>query len=60
MKDIHYSKHLQTKLTLRNIPVELATGIYRDADERFSDKQTGYIVVVKQVAIYGHRLSPSP
>ena len=55
MKDIHYSKHLQTKLTLRNIPVELATDIYRDADERFSDKQTGYMVAVKQVEIYGHQ-----
>jgi len=55
VQDIRYSKHLQTKFTLRNIPVELATDIYRDADERFSDKQTGYIVAVKQVEIYGHQ-----
>jgi galactose mutarotase-like enzyme len=55
VKEIRYSKHLQTKLTLRTIPGELATDIYRDADERFSDKQTGYMVAVKQVEIYGHQ-----
>lgn len=55
MKKIRYSKHLQTKLALRNIPGELATDIYRDTDERFSDKQTGYMVALKQVQIYGHQ-----
>ena len=55
MKGVRYSKHLQTKLALRNIPAEIPTNIYRDADERFSDKQTGYIVAVKQVQIYGHQ-----
>jgi hypothetical protein len=55
VKEIRYSKHLQTKLALRSIPVELATDIYSDPDERFSDKQTGYMVAVKQVRIYGHQ-----
>jgi len=55
VREIHHSKHLQTKLALRNIPRELVTGICRDADERFSDRQTGYIVAVEQVQIYGHQ-----
>jgi hypothetical protein len=29
--------------------------IYEDAKERFSDKETGYIVAVKQVNVYGHQ-----
>ena len=40
---------------MRKIPAELPANIYRDADERFSDKQTGYMVAVKQVQIYGHQ-----
>ena len=55
MKEIRYSKHLQIKLVLRKITGELATDIYRDADERFRDKQTGYMVAVKQIEIYGHQ-----
>lgn len=55
MKEIRYSKHLQTKLALRNIPGELATDIYREAHDRFSDKQTGYMVAVEQAQIYGHQ-----
>jgi len=55
VKEIRYSKHLQIKLALRNMPGELATDIYRDAYERFSDKQTGYMVAVKRVQIYGHQ-----
>ena len=55
MKEIRYSKHLETRLALRSISVELPANIYRDAAQRFSDKQTGYMVAVKQVQIYGHQ-----
>lgn len=55
MKGVRYSKHLQSRLALRKIPDELPANIYRDANERFNDKQTGYMVAVKQVQIYGHQ-----
>ena len=55
MKEVRYSKHLQTRLALRNIPVDIPTNIYRDASERFNDKRTGYIVAVRQIQIYGHQ-----
>jgi hypothetical protein len=29
--------------------------IYEDAKERFSDRETGYTVAVKQVKVYGHQ-----
>jgi hypothetical protein len=55
VKQIRYSKHLQTKLALRNMSGELTTDIYREARERFTDKQTGYRVAVEQVQVYGHQ-----
>jgi RNA binding exosome subunit len=55
VKEIRCPKHLQTNLALRKIPGELATDIYRDAHERVDDRQTGYMVVAKQLDIYGHQ-----
>ena len=50
---VRYSRHLETRLALRNIPKSLPHSIYDEAEERFIDLETGYIIAVKEVHIYG-------
>lgn len=50
---IKYSKHIETRLALRKIEYDLPQRIYENAEERFMDAETGHIIAVKKVIIYG-------
>lgn len=50
---IKYSRHIETRLALRKIEYVLPKRIYEDAEERFMDDETGHIIAVKKVIIYG-------
>jgi hypothetical protein len=44
---------LENRLALRNIPAELPYRIYREAEERFIDRETGYHIAVMHTELYG-------
>jgi len=50
---IKYSKHIETRISLRKIEYDLPQKIYKDAEERFVDNETGHIIAVKKVIMYG-------
>jgi len=50
---IKYSKHIETRISLREIEYDLPQKIYKDAEERFVDNETGHIIAVKKVIMYG-------
>ena len=50
---IKYSKHIETRISLRKIEYDLPQRIYEDADEKFMDNETGHFIAVKKVIIYG-------
>ncbi len=50
---IKYSRHIEAGLALRRIEYVLPKRIYEDAEERFMDDETGHIIAVKKVIIYG-------
>jgi hypothetical protein len=50
---IKYSRHIEARLALRKIEYVLPKRIYEDAEERFMDDETGHIIAVKKVIIYG-------
>jgi len=50
-----YSKHLKTRIKLRNIDYELPQQIFEEAKERFVDTETGHTIAVSNVIIYGKR-----
>ena len=49
------STHLQTRLMLRNIPPDLPQRIFLEAEERFTDKQTGHKIATKEVRLHGRQ-----
>ena len=50
---IKYSKHIETRISLRKIDYDLPKRIYENAEERFMDNETGHFIAVKKVTIYG-------
>ena len=44
---------IETRISLRKIEYDLPQRIYENAEERFVDNETGHIVAVKNVIIYG-------
>ena len=66
---VEYSTHIEHRLALRKIGHELPTQIYEEADERYSDTETGHTVATMSVEINGklrevssiyHRRTDSP
>ena len=51
--EVRYSKHLQIRLKLRGIDIEVPKRIYERAEERFLDRETGNQVAVQRVQLYG-------
>ena len=43
---IEYSKHIETRLKLREIPRELPKEIFEEASERYLDTETDHLVAV--------------
>ena len=50
---IIYSTHIKTRISLRKIEYDLPQRIYEYAEERFIDTETGHMIAVKKVIIYG-------
>ncbi|HDO25572.1 MAG TPA: hypothetical protein ENG95_02855 [Nitrospirae bacterium] len=50
---IKYSKHIKTRISLRKIEYDLPKRIYENAEERFSDTETGHTIAVMKAVIYG-------
>ncbi len=50
---IKYSKHIETRISLRKIEYGLPKRIYENAEERFSDTETGHTIAVMKAVIYG-------
>jgi len=47
-----YSKHLKTRLELREIDYELPQKIFEKAEEKFIDAETGHYIAVTKVIMY--------
>lgn len=45
---IIYSKHLEDRLILRNIPRDLPERIFKNAEERYIDNETNHAVAIKK------------
>ncbi|MEF9425772.1 MAG: hypothetical protein L0956_00825 [Candidatus Mariimomonas ferrooxydans] len=50
---IKYSTHIETRISLRKIKYDLPKRIYENAEERFSDTETGHTIAVMKTVIYG-------
>ncbi|RMG67661.1 MAG: hypothetical protein D6710_11170 [Nitrospirae bacterium] len=50
---IKYSIHLKHRLVIRNIDNDLPDKIFRESRERFFDTETGHLIAVKKVELYG-------
>lgn len=50
---IEYSKHIENRMMLRRIAPELPKIIVEEAEEKFFDVATGYLIAVKEVELYG-------
>ena len=50
---VEYSTHIEHRLALRKINHELPTQIHEEADERYSDTETGHTVATMSVEING-------
>ncbi|MBI5055913.1 MAG: hypothetical protein HZB61_04780 [Nitrospirae bacterium] len=50
---IKYSRHIETRMALRNIEYDLPKVIYESAEERFLDTESGHTIAIKKVKIYG-------
>ncbi|MBI4683957.1 MAG: hypothetical protein HY755_02035 [Nitrospirae bacterium] len=49
---IKYSKHIETRIALRKVEYDLPGKIYRNAEERFTDTETGHTIAVMQTVLY--------
>lgn len=49
---IKYSKHIETRITLRKIEYNLPKEIYKNAKERFIDTETWHTIAVMRAVIY--------
>jgi hypothetical protein len=50
---IKYSRHIETRIALRRIEYDLPKEIYKNAEERFIDTETGHRIAVMNAVIYG-------
>jgi hypothetical protein len=50
---LKYSKHIEARLRLRGIPHELPREIFEEASERYLDAETGHLIAVMPVELYG-------
>lgn len=50
---IKYSRHIETRLSLRKIEHDLPRRIYENAEERFIDTETGHLIAVMKAVLYG-------
>jgi len=50
---IKYSKHIETRISLRKIEYDLPKRIYENAEERYLDTETGHTIAVMKAVIYG-------
>lgn len=52
--EIIYSNHLKFRLHIRRgIPWGLPEQVFRNSKKRFTDMETGYLVAVSSVELYG-------
>jgi hypothetical protein len=49
---IEYSKHIEARLKLREIPYELPKEILEEASERYLDTETNHLVAVMSTKLY--------
>lgn len=49
---IKYSKHIETRISLRKFEYDLPEKIYKNAEERYLDSETGHTIVVMKTLIY--------
>ena len=49
---IKYSKHIEARIAMRKIEYDLPKRIYEDAEERFTDTETGHTIAVKKAILY--------
>ncbi len=50
---IKYSKHIETRIALRKIEIDLPGEIFKNAETRFKDAETGHEIAVTKAVIYG-------
>ena len=50
---IEHSKHIENRMMLRRIAPELPKIIVKEAEEKFFDVATGYLIAVEKVELYG-------
>lgn len=50
---IKYSRHIETRLALRNIEYSLPKSIFENAKERFFDTESEHTIAVMRAIIYG-------
>ena len=50
---IKYSKHIEIRIAMRKIEYNLPKEIYKNAEERFVDTETGHTIAVKKTILYG-------
>ena len=53
MKEIIYTKHLKSKLQLREISNDLPKNIYSNTRERYYDKETGNNIAIDNIEYKG-------
>lgn len=51
--EIKYSKHIKTRIALRQIDDALPKKIFENADERFIDTETEHSIAVSKAIMYG-------
>ena len=49
---VEYSKHIKYRLKLRGIEYDLPKRIFQEAEERYFDRETGYLIAVMKVVLY--------
>ncbi len=52
MKPIRYSKHLIYKMALRKMSASLVEKVFREADAKYEDKDTGYTIAIKSLKLH--------
>lgn len=50
---IGYAKHLRNRLSIRDIDYDLTKIIFQNAEERYFDNETGYLIAVMEKDLYG-------
>ena len=55
MKEIYYTEHLKFRMKIRDIPEILPEQIYKEAKERYYDRETSHYIAVKETK-FGERV----